>query len=65
MSFYSVAPFIKEFYPEYYSIESYLAKDCFVGPSLLGRLLMGLRDNGKLEYKLPEDALDFIEILKK
>ena len=28
MSFYSVAPFIKEFYPEYYSIESYPAKDC-------------------------------------
>ena len=27
MSFYSVAPFIKEFYPEYYSIESYPAKD--------------------------------------
>ena len=37
---------------------------CFVGPSLLGRLLMELRENGKLEYKLPEDALDFVEYLK-
>ena len=35
-----------------------------VGPNLLGRLLMELRDNGKLEYKLPEDALDFIGYLK-
>ena len=36
----------------------------YVGPNLMGRLLMELRDNGKLEYKLPEDALDFIEYLK-
>ena len=36
----------------------------YVGPNLLGRLLMELRDNGKLEYKLPEDALDFVEFLK-
>ena len=28
MNFYSIAPFIKEVYPEYYSIESYPAKDC-------------------------------------
>ena len=28
MSFYSVAPFIKEFYPEYYSIERYPANKC-------------------------------------
>ena len=33
--------------------------DNFVGPNLLGRLLMELRDNGKLEYKLPTDALGF------
>ena len=38
--------------------------DNLVGPNLLGRLLMELRDNGKLEYKLPEDALDFVEYLK-
>lgn len=37
----------------------------YVGPNLLGRLLMELRDNGKLEYKLPDDAFEFINILKK
>ena len=36
----------------------------FVGPNVLGRLLMELRDNGKLEYKLPDDAFDFIKTLK-
>ena len=36
----------------------------YVGPNLLGRLLMELRDNGKLEYTLPADALDFINVLK-
>lgn len=35
----------------------------YVGPNLLGRLLMELRDCGRLEYKLPEGALDFIETL--
>lgn len=33
----------------------------FVGPNILGRLLMELRDNGRLEYSLPKDALDFID----
>ena len=37
----------------------------YVGPSLLGRLLMGLRDNGKLDYTLPADALQFTDYLKK
>lgn len=37
----------------------------YVGPNLLGKLLMELRDTGKLEYHLPDDALDFIELLKK
>lgn len=36
----------------------------FAGPNLLGRLLMELRDNGKLEYQLPADTLDFIKVLK-
>lgn len=36
----------------------------FSGPNVLGRLLMELRDNGRLEYQLPEDALDYIRILK-
>lgn len=37
----------------------------FVGPNLLGRLLMELRDNGKLEYKLPNDAFAFLQHLNK
>ena len=39
--------------------------DNFVGPNLLGRLLMELRENGKLDYTLPADVLKFIEFLKK
>ena len=38
--------------------------DKYKGSNLLGRLLMELRDNGKLEYKLPEDAFDFIKLIK-
>ena len=41
-----------------------LVGDSFVGPNLLGRLLMELRKNGKLDYDLPDDALLFIEYLK-
>lgn len=37
--------------------------DNFVGPNLLGRLLMELRDNGKLDYTLPADAMKFLEFL--
>lgn len=37
----------------------------YVGPNLIGRLLMELRDNGKLEYKLPDDTFEFINILKQ
>ena len=36
----------------------------FKGPNIMGRLLMELRDKGKLEYKLPEDALKFISIIQ-
>lgn len=36
----------------------------YVGPNLLGRLLMELRDTGKLEYILPADALKYLEFLK-
>lgn len=36
----------------------------FKGPNMMGRLLMELRDKGKLEYKLPEDALKFISIIQ-
>ena len=36
----------------------------YVGPNLLGRLLMELRDNGELRYTLPEDALWGVKCLK-
>lgn len=36
----------------------------YVGPSLLGRLLMELRDTSKLVYTLPADALKFLEVLR-
>ena len=36
----------------------------YVGPNLLGRLLMELRDNGSLDYQLPKDALLFTDFLK-
>ncbi len=38
--------------------------DKFIGSNLLGRLLMELRDNGKLDYHLPEDMFDFLTHLK-
>lgn len=38
--------------------------DDFIGPNLLGRLLMELRDNGKLDYTLPSDAFMFLDYLK-
>ena len=36
----------------------------YVGPSLLGRFLMELRDTGRLEYQLPDDAFEFLQYLK-
>lgn len=33
----------------------------YVGSNLMGRLLMELRDNGKLDYHLPPDILDFLQ----
>ncbi|MBD5163918.1 MAG: NADAR family protein [Bacteroidales bacterium] len=33
----------------------------FVGPNLMGQLLMELRDSGPLLYSLPEDAFDLIK----
>jgi predicted NAD-dependent protein-ADP-ribosyltransferase YbiA (DUF1768 family) len=40
-----------------------LKDDHYVGPNLLGRLLMELRDSGKLEYHLPDDAFTFLQYL--
>ena len=42
-----------------------LKDDVFEGSNILGRLLMELRDKGKLEYSLPLDALEYIKVLKK
>ena len=39
-----------------------LRGDAYVGPNLLGRLLMELRDNGTLSYTLPDEALDFVKV---
>ncbi|MGN1252549.1 MAG: NADAR family protein [Muribaculaceae bacterium] len=38
--------------------------ELFVGSNLLGRLLMELRDNGKLEYHLPNDIFKFISFIR-
>ena len=37
----------------------------WVGSNLTGRLLLELRDNGHLEYNLPDDALSFISVIKE
>ena len=36
----------------------------YEGSNLLGRLLMELRDNGRLDYKLPSDIFAFINSIK-
>lgn len=36
----------------------------YVGPNILGRLLMELRDRGTLEYALPDDILDGLACIK-
>ena len=41
-----------------------LRGDNYEGSNLLGRLLMELRDKGRLDYSLPADAFRFIAILK-
>ncbi len=41
-----------------------LVGDTYQGSNVLGKLLMELRDTGRLEYTLPGDALDFISKLK-
>ena len=41
-----------------------LKDDHYVGPNLLGRLLMELRENGELKYHLPENSFAFLQYLK-
>lgn len=38
--------------------------ELFVGSNLLGRLLMELRENGKLEYHLPDDIFNLISTVQ-
>lgn len=40
-----------------------LIGDKFIGSNLLGRLLMELRDNQRLDYTLPDDMFGFISVL--
>ena len=35
----------------------------WAGPNIMGRLLMELRDKGTLEYDLPDDAINFSDLL--
>jgi len=43
-----------------------LVDESYVGPNLLGRLLMQLRDNnGELTYQLPADILNFTKYIKQ
>ena len=42
-----------------------LVGDTYQGPNVLGKLLMELRDNGRLNCTLPDDALDFIGKFKQ
>ena len=42
-----------------------LEGDMWVGSNLTGRLLMELRDNDGLKFTLPDDALLFIDIIKR
>ena len=35
----------------------------WAGPNIMGRLLMELRDNGRLEYNLPADVMVFSDLL--
>jgi predicted NAD-dependent protein-ADP-ribosyltransferase YbiA (DUF1768 family) len=37
----------------------------WVGPNIMGRLLMELRDSGTLSYRLPDDAMVFTDLLEK
>lgn len=37
----------------------------YVGPNIMGQLLMELRDKGKIDYTLPGDAYRFLDIIKE
>ena len=41
-----------------------LINNHYVGPNLMGQLLMELRDNGPLEYRLPDGTFDLIKCIQ-
>jgi len=49
-------------HPDAWGVKLY--GDSYEGPNLLGRLLMELRDAGRLTYSIPDDWLGFIKSLK-
>ena len=49
-------------HPDAWGVKLY--GDSYEGPNLLGRLLMELRDAGRLTYSIPDDGLGFIKTLK-
>ena len=38
-------------------------EDLYVGPNMMGRILMELRDKGKLDYNLPNDYFEFCQTI--
>ena len=36
--------------------------ELYVGPNIMGRLLMDLRDKGRLDYNLPKELTDFSDL---
>lgn len=50
--------------PNSWGVKPSEGKTEFWGTNLMGRLLMELRENGKLDYNLPEDATDFSDLVE-
>lgn len=51
-------------WPDTYNARLSDDRTVWSGPNLMGRLLMELRDTGTLEYRLPEDAMRFSDLLE-
>ncbi len=58
--FYIVEKAHKKTFDSYSAI---MVGDEWIGPNLMGRLLMTLRDEGQLPYSLPPDMLDFSDLI--
>lgn len=51
--------------PDTYNARLSEDRTVWSGPNLMGRLLMELRDTGTLEYRLPEEAMRFSDLLEE